>query len=89
MEQLLSPRNLADVLGISEQTIYNRHSTGGDLPPTIKLGRLIRFRPTDVESWLKSHQTNEKSLEKPAIESIPKRRGRPTKAEQMNSRKLH
>lgn len=52
MEQLLSPKTLAARLGLAEQTIYNRHSTGGDLPKAIKLGHLLRFHPVDVESWL-------------------------------------
>lgn len=52
MQQLFSPKALAVHLGLAEQTIYNRHSSGGDLPKSIKLGHLLRFRPADVESWL-------------------------------------
>jgi predicted DNA-binding transcriptional regulator AlpA len=52
MQQLFSPRTLATYLGLAEQTIYNRHSTGGDLPKAIKLGHLLRFRPDDVDAWL-------------------------------------
>ncbi|MFC4523252.1 helix-turn-helix transcriptional regulator [Cupriavidus pinatubonensis] len=52
MQQLFSPKTLAAYLGLAEQTIYNRHSTGGDLPKAIKLGQLLRFRPADVEAWL-------------------------------------
>jgi predicted DNA-binding transcriptional regulator AlpA len=54
VEQLLSPKALAALLGLAEQTIYNRHSLGGDLPPAIKLGRALRFRPADVVAWLVS-----------------------------------
>lgn len=52
MQQLHSPKTLAVYLGLAEQTIYNRHSTGGDLPKAIKLGHLLRFRPADVDAWL-------------------------------------
>lgn len=52
MPQLFSPKTLAAYLGLAEQTIYNRHSTGGDLPNAIKLGQLLRFRPADVDAWL-------------------------------------
>lgn len=52
MLPLLSPHDLAVVLGVAEQTIYNRHSNGDDLPPCIKLGRLLRFRREDVDTWL-------------------------------------
>ena len=54
MHQLFSPKTLAAHLGLAEQTIYNRHSKGGDLPKAIKLGHLLRFRPTDVDAWLDS-----------------------------------
>jgi predicted DNA-binding transcriptional regulator AlpA len=52
MQQLYSPRTLATHLGLAQQTIYNRHSGGGDLPKAIKLGHLLRFSPDDVEVWL-------------------------------------
>ena len=52
MYQLFSPKTLAAHLGLAEQTIYNRHSGGGDLPKAFKLGRLLRFRPDDVNAWL-------------------------------------
>ncbi|PQO97397.1 hypothetical protein C5614_14735 [Massilia phosphatilytica] len=52
MQQLFSPRTLATYLGLAQQTIYNRHSKGGDLPTAIKLGHLLRFRADDVDAWL-------------------------------------
>jgi predicted DNA-binding transcriptional regulator AlpA len=90
MEQLLlSPKALAATLGLAEQTIYNRHSTGGDLPPCIKLGRLLRFRPSDVEAWLASQLPSPGP--QPVVTSAPavRRRGRPTKAEQVAARRSH
>ncbi|WP_249191322.1 helix-turn-helix transcriptional regulator [Burkholderia vietnamiensis] len=48
----MSPHALAVFLGLAVQTIYNRHSSGGDLPKTIKLGNRLRFRPGDVDAWL-------------------------------------
>lgn len=85
VEQLLTPKTLAAALGLAEQTIYNRHSSGGDLPPVIKLGRLLRFRPADVEVWLECRQ----QLTAPVSTSAPlvaRRPGRPTKAEQIARR---
>jgi predicted DNA-binding transcriptional regulator AlpA len=52
MQQLFSPQTLAAYLGLAPRTIYNRHSSGGDLPKAIKLGHLLRFRPDDVDAWL-------------------------------------
>jgi predicted DNA-binding transcriptional regulator AlpA len=52
MQPLLSPKALAAILGLAVQTIYNRHSSGGDLPTAIKLGNRLRFRPGDVDAWM-------------------------------------
>ena len=86
MAPLLTTKALAATLGIAQQTIYNRLSSGGDLPPCIKLGRLLRFRPSDVEAWLAKQQ----SITTPCPQSAPtvRRRGRPTKAEQIAARQL-
>lgn len=54
MESLLTPESLAQVLGMAVQTVYNRHSLGLSLPPSIKVGRLLRFRSRDVEAWISS-----------------------------------
>ncbi|WP_233272611.1 helix-turn-helix transcriptional regulator [Paraburkholderia acidisoli] len=48
----MSPKALAAFLGLAVQTIYNRHSTGGDLPKSIKLGSRLRFSGSDVDAWL-------------------------------------
>lgn len=84
MEQLLTSKMLADLLGLAEQTIYNRHSTGGSLPPCIKLGRLVRFRMSDVEAWINGQQRAETIVA--PCEPAKRRRGRPTKAEQIAAR---
>ncbi|MCS6944010.1 MAG: helix-turn-helix domain-containing protein [Sutterellaceae bacterium] len=52
MDRLLTPAELAQVLGLAEQTIYNRIQEGRPLPPYIRLGRLLRFRASDVDAWL-------------------------------------
>lgn len=62
MDALLPPKDLAAFLGIAEQTVYNRHSTGGSLPSALKLGRLLRFRPSDVEIWLEQQHQPEADI---------------------------
>lgn len=52
MERLLSTQDLAEVTGLSVQTIYNRHSNGGSLPDCLNLGGRLRFRQRDVDAWL-------------------------------------
>lgn len=86
MEQLLTPETLASALGMATQTIYNRYSTGGNLPPAIKLGRLLRFRDSDVREWLTAQEVKPKQIKEHAA-LLPKRRpGRPTKQEQITVR---
>jgi len=92
VEQLLTPETLAALLGLAKQTIYNRHSTGGDLPRATKLGKLLRFRPSDVEAWLEQKLESNHHLSPTAPlpdqpPSAPRRRGRPTKAEQVAARR--
>lgn len=85
MEPLLTAKGLAEKLGLAEQTIYNRNSNGGDLPPSIKIGRAPRFRQSEVDAWLDRLQANTAAV----IEDPPpkqRRRGRPSKAEQVAAR---
>ncbi|WP_367397155.1 helix-turn-helix transcriptional regulator [Dechloromonas sp.] len=87
MEKLLSPKALAELLGIATQTIYNRHSLGGDLPPAIKVGRALRFRPSDVSAWLERHRQFADDSPQVLLLPVIRRSGRPTKAEQIARRR--
>ena len=80
---LLSPRELAEAIGISEQSIYNRHSIGGSLPPSIKLGRLLRFRVEGVHAWL--HAQIEPTVQNKS-DVVKRKQGRPSKEEQIRKR---
>lgn len=83
MTPLLTPETLAKKLGLSTQTIYNRLAMGADLPVHLKIGRLPRWRESDVALWLDA-----KVVPTPTAASLPSnRRGRPTKAEQVTARR--
>lgn len=90
MEPLLTPQQLADLLGLSVQTLYNRRSLGASMPPAVRIGTKVRFRPRDVEDWLAGLEVNKPApVPTAADESAPpsaRRRGRPTKAEQVRAR---
>lgn len=92
MEQLYTPQQLADSLGISVQTLYNRRSYGGSLPQAIHLGRLVRYRQSDVDAWLSGlsrHPMLPETSPTVSKTDAPIRKGRPTKAEQVKSRGRH
>jgi excisionase family DNA binding protein len=52
-DKLMTVEELAEYLTIPKQTIY-RWRTEGHGPRAIKVGRHLRFRSADVETWLNS-----------------------------------
>jgi len=50
--EILTGKELAQFLRISERTLYNRRSTGGDLPPPLKISKKIMYARKDVRAWL-------------------------------------
>lgn len=86
MTQLLTPESLAHRLALSTQTIYNRMQSG-DLPPHLRLGRLPRWRESDVDDWLAA-KVVPMALPAPVAHLIARRQGRPTKAEQIARRSM-
>lgn len=48
---VLTSKDLAVRLGMSEQTLRIKRSQCADLPQHFKLGRFIRYRLEDVERW--------------------------------------
>ena len=87
-KKLLTTKALAELLGLAEQTIYNRHSTGGDLPRSMKLGRLLRFHTSDVDAWLdRQRQSTVPPVLSPPSAPSARRPGRPTKAAQVAARR--
>lgn len=82
MNKQLKPAELAEILGVATQTIYNRHCDGASLPPCIRIGRLIRFPEDGVQGWLDAQR--EQSL---PVSNPPKVPGRPSKAAQITRRK--
>jgi len=50
MEKLLTPQQIADVLGVKLSTVYQW--THQQYIPHVKLGRLVRFKEADIDKWL-------------------------------------
>lgn len=53
MNKLWSVQDLADYLGVPLQTVYQWRKKGYG-PRGVKVGKHVRFRPTEVERWLDS-----------------------------------
>jgi predicted DNA-binding transcriptional regulator AlpA len=51
MNQLLNQRQAAHLLGLSVRTL-ERHRTFGTGPRFVRLGRLIRYRESDLADWV-------------------------------------
>lgn len=60
MEKLLKPCQLAAILGISQKTLeqWRWRKIG---PKFVKVGSLVRYRPTDVLDWLTANESNERA----------------------------
>ena len=52
-EKLMTAREVARMLSISEKTVYSYVSR--NLIPHYKIEANVRFRPRDVANWLKRH----------------------------------
>jgi len=48
---LMSPREVAALLQLKVTTLYDWRSRG-EGPPAIKVGKHLRYRHEDVETWL-------------------------------------
>lgn len=49
--ELLTAQQVAEKLQISKQTIYQMKSEGRI--PFVKIGNSLRFRPKDIEDWIR------------------------------------
>lgn len=86
MDRLLTVTMLAEITGLAKQTIYSRLSSGSDLPPTIRLGkRALRWRESDVAAWI-ANKVSTPTVIPPIVAELARKRGRPTKAEQIARR---
>lgn len=52
-EPLIRPEAVARLLACSPKTVYAWAASG--LLPSVRLGRLVRFRPRDVQRFIEAH----------------------------------
>jgi len=53
-DPLLTPPEAAAYIGVSENTLSVWRCVGRYAIPFIKVGRLVRYRVSDLDAWLKS-----------------------------------
>ncbi len=54
MTKYLNPQELAAMLGVDVSTIYGW--TSSKKIPYLKISRLVRFRPEEIEKWIKERE---------------------------------
>ena len=52
---LLTPDQVADMLGITTKTLQKWRLDGGGPPAVFLTARTVRYRQADVDSWIESH----------------------------------
>ncbi|WP_438353695.1 helix-turn-helix transcriptional regulator [Microbacterium sp. CJ88] len=55
MEKMLTPEEVADLLGLSVVYLAQLRWQGGG-PKYSKLGRAVRYLPSDVQAWIEANQ---------------------------------
>lgn len=53
--ELMDTKELAELLGLNEMTLYNWRREGKG-PPYIRVGRRIRYKRADVDEWLQKER---------------------------------
>ncbi len=53
-KDLLRPRDVGKRLGLSTPHVYTLAAAG--TLPSVKLGRAVRFRPADVDRFIRDHR---------------------------------
>jgi predicted DNA-binding transcriptional regulator AlpA len=56
MELLVSDRELARLIGRSRSSIQKDRLTGNSIP-FVRIGRLVRYRLSDIQAWLAARPT--------------------------------
>jgi len=57
-DPLFTPPEAAAYIGVTENTLSVWRCVGRYAIPFIKVGRLVRYRRSDLESWLESRTLN-------------------------------
>ena len=66
IERLITPEEASEILGVTAKSLSNSRYTGtGLLVPYIKLGKIIRYKESELETYIEAntHQHTGKAKE--------------------------
>jgi excisionase family DNA binding protein len=58
---LIGADEAARLLGVSRKTLWNHTAPRGDGIPAVKLGRVVRYSPAELEQWIARRLEESKS----------------------------
>lgn len=74
-DTLVGSTGLSDHFGITRKSLYHRVSRG-QVPPPIRIGALLRWRPDDILRWEEEQQQVEMKLreeQQPRLSLLPRK----------------
>src|SRR4029453_10839250 len=75
MESMMTARQVAELLGVHENWVYDQASNGA--LPSYKIGGARRFDPQELRTWLAAHRGGlAPHTPGPAVSAPPRRRRR-------------
>ena len=72
MESMMTARQVAELLGVHENWVYDQAASG--MLPSYKIGGTRRFDPDELRGWIAEHRETDRKSETRA--SKPMKRGR-------------
>jgi excisionase family DNA binding protein len=70
-DELLTPKEAAEILGVRPQTLATWRMTGRYGLRHLKVGRLVRYRRADLEAWLENRGSQPLDRAKPMLAFDP------------------
>lgn len=66
MEKLLTDKEASEITGLSRAWFQRIRWSGGG-PPYVKIGHSVRYRESQLESWINSHRTQVSTSQNKAV----------------------
>ena len=70
MESMMTVRQVAELLGVHENWVYDQAARGG--LPSYKLGGTRRFDPEELRGWIAAHRQHDRSGRREAAPTRPR-----------------